>query len=65
MTLIITGAVIALCLTIRWHYDETREQLRKIDALFSTRGGIEDVPSPPPLDPQKPTAVFSSGRTAA
>jgi amino acid transporter len=62
VTLIITGAVIALCLTIRWHYDETREELRKIDALFSTRGGIEDVPSPPPLDPQKPTAVFFVGK---
>ncbi|MGZ5137487.1 MAG: APC family permease [Burkholderiales bacterium] len=62
VTLIITGAVIALCLTIRWHYDETREELRKIDALFSTRGGIEDVPSPPSLDPQKPTAVFFVGK---
>jgi hypothetical protein len=62
VTLIITGGVIALCLTIRWHYDETREQLRKIDALFSTRGGIEDVASPPLLDPQKPTAVFFVGK---
>ena len=62
VTLIITGGVIALCLTIRWHYDETREQLRKIDSLFSTRGGIEDTPNPPALDAQKPTAVFFVGK---
>jgi amino acid transporter len=62
VTLIITGAVIALCLTIRWHYDETREQLRKIDSLFSPRGGIDDTPNPPPIDPQKATAVFFVGK---
>jgi amino acid transporter len=62
VTLIITGGVIALCLTIRWHYEDTREQLRKIDSLFATRGGIEDSPRPPSLDPQKPTAVFFVGK---
>jgi amino acid transporter len=62
VTLIITGAVIALCLTIRWHYEDTREQLRKIDSLFATRGGIEDSPRPPSLDAQKPTAVFFVGK---
>jgi amino acid transporter len=62
VTLIITGAVIALCLTIRWHYEDTRAQLRKIDSLFATRGGIEDSRNPPLLDPQKPTAVFFVGK---
>jgi amino acid transporter len=62
VTLIITGGVIALCLTIRWHYEDTRAQLRKIDSLFATRGGIEDSPNPPLLDPQKATAVFFVGK---
>ncbi|MFN7087778.1 MAG: APC family permease [Burkholderiales bacterium] len=62
VTLIITGLVIALCLVIRWHYDETREQLRKIDALFASKGPLEEIPQPPPLDPQKPTAVFFVGK---
>jgi amino acid transporter len=62
VTLIITGAVIALCLTIRWHYEDTRAQLRKIDSLFATRGGIEDSRNPPLLDAQKPTAVFFVGK---
>ena len=61
-TLVITGIVIALALLIRWHYDETREQLRKIDALFSSRGPLEEVSNPPQLDPQKPTAVFFVGK---
>jgi amino acid transporter len=62
VTLIITGAVIAACAAIRWHYDETREQLRKIDALFSSRGPLEEVASAPALDTQKPTAVFFVGK---
>ena len=62
VTLIITACVIGLCLVIRWHYDETREQLRKIDALFSSRGPLEEVKNPPQPDPQKPTAVFFVGK---
>lgn len=62
VTLLITGVVIGLCLAIRWHYDETREQLRKIDALFSSKGPLEEIANPPPLDPQKPTAVFFVGK---
>lgn len=62
VTLLITGLVIALCLTIRWHYNETREQLRKIDNLFTSHGPLEQVPHPPPLDPQKPTALFFVGK---
>lgn len=62
VTLLITGGVIALCAVIRWHYDETREQLRKIDGLFSGGGPLQEVADPPPLDPQKPTAVFFVGK---
>jgi amino acid transporter len=62
VTLIITGAVIAVCAAVRWHYDETRELLRKIDALFSSRGPLEEVANPPAVDPDKPTAVFFVGK---
>ncbi len=62
VTLLITGAVIALCAVIRWHYDETREQLRKIDNLFSSGGPLREVANPPQPDPQKPTAVFFVGK---
>lgn len=62
VTLLITGAVVALCATIRWHYDETREQLRKIDNLFSSGGPLQEVTAPPTPDPQQPTAVFFVGK---
>ena len=62
VTIVITGLVIALCLAIRWHYDETREQLRKIDKLFSSPAVVPDVASPPALDPLAPTAVLFVGK---
>jgi hypothetical protein len=62
VTIVITGLVIAVCLTIRWHYDETREQLRQIDRLFSGQAVLQDTADPPALDPQKPTAVFFVGK---
>lgn len=62
VTLLITGGVIALCAVIRWHYDETREQLRKIDGLFSSGGPLREIANPPRPDPQQPTAVFFVGK---
>jgi len=62
VTLLITGGVIALCAAIRWHYNETREQLRKIDRLFSSGGPLKAVDHPPQPDAQKPTAVFFVGK---
>jgi amino acid transporter len=62
VTILITGLVIAVCLTIRWHYDETRAQLRQIDRLFSGQPSLQDATDPPALDPQKPTAVFFVGK---
>ncbi len=62
VTILITGLVIAVCLTIRWHYDETREQLRQIDRLFSGQPALQDTAEPPALDPRKPTAVFFVGK---
>jgi amino acid transporter len=62
VTILITGLVIAVCLATRWHYDETREQLRQIDRLFSGQPVLQDAANPPALDPQKPTAVFFVGK---
>lgn len=62
VTIVITGLVIALCLAIRWHYSETREQLRQIDKLFSGQPVQQDAANPPPLDRQQPTAVFFVGK---
>lgn len=62
VTIVITGLVIAVCLAVRWHYDETREQLRQIDKLFSGQPMQQDAADPPALDPQKPTAVFFVGK---
>ena len=62
VTILITGLVIAVCLAIRWHYSETREQLRQIDKLFSGQPMQEDSANPPALDPHKPTAVFFVGK---
>jgi hypothetical protein len=62
VTILITGVVIAVCLAIRWHYSETREQLRQIDKLFSAQPIQQDNANPPALDPHKPTAVFFVGK---
>jgi len=62
ITIMITGLVIALCLAIRWHYDETREQLRKIDKLFTSPAVVPDVANPPALDPTAPTAILFVGK---
>jgi len=62
LTVVITSVVIGLCLAIRRHYNETREQLHKVDALFSSKGPLEEIANPPQLDPQKPTAVFFVGK---
>ncbi|MDQ3196255.1 MAG: APC family permease [Pseudomonadota bacterium] len=62
VTILITGSVVGVCVLIRKHYDETRVQLRQIDQLFAPAGILDDVPEPPPLDPQKPTAIFLVGK---
>jgi len=62
VTIVITGFVIALCLAIRRHYNEMREQLRKIDELFAVPAVVPDVAHPPALDPGAPTAVLFVGK---
>ena len=62
VTILITGLVIGVCLAVRWHYEETRDQLQRIDRLFSGQPVVADAVDPPALDPQKPTAVFFAGK---
>jgi amino acid transporter len=61
VAVIITGAVVAVCMLIKRHYTATRAQLKKIDELFAA------VPSEPceapPLDPDAPTAIFMVSRS--
>jgi K+ transporter len=61
IAVVITGAVVALCMLIKRHYVATRAQLKKIDELFAA------VPSEPcdapPLDPDAPTAIFMVSRS--
>jgi len=59
-TLFIIGGIVAICIYIRHHYDVTKEQLRKIDAIFAAQPlGPQDCE--PPLEADAPTAVFIVG----
>jgi amino acid transporter len=60
LAILIIGAIVAACLTVRNHYDWTKAQLKKIDADFS---GIPfgSVVNPPKTDPAQATAVFLVG----
>jgi hypothetical protein len=59
-TLFIIGAIVAICTYIRHHYDATKEQLMKIDAIFAAQP-LGPVDAAPELQPDAPTAVFLVG----
>ena len=60
VTLFIIGGLVAVCIYIRHHYDETKVQLKKIDSIFAAQPlGPQDCE--PPLSPDAPTAVFLVG----
>jgi len=58
--ILIIGAIVALCVVVRRHYEFIRMQLRKIDALFEDLH-FGSVAEPAKLDPDAPTAVFMVG----
>lgn len=60
VTLVITGAVAALCIVVRRHYDEVRRLMQRIDQYAPRVTWIEDLPSPP-LDPNGCTAIILVG----
>ena len=60
ITVLITSAVIALCIFIRGHYRNTKQRIKAVDAVFAnTPNGTET--RYPDLDPEAATAVFIVG----
>ena len=60
ITVVITSAVIAMCIAIQRHYADTKERIRAVDAVFAnTPNGHET--EYPDLDAESPTAVFIVG----
>jgi K+ transporter len=60
VTIVITCVVIAVCLGIRSHYDETKRKLAQVDQLFGSQV-FSPVVEHAPIDPAAPTAVFLVG----
>ncbi|CDH45156.1 APC family permease [Candidatus Contendibacter odensensis] len=62
LTLLITGLIIGLCVLIKRHYEQVRQQLRTIDALYAPRPTWgEDLPEPL-LNFEQPTVIFLVGK---
>ncbi len=57
VTVLITSLVVALCLVIRRHYDDTKAKLREAEKLFGQTEKIEPG-MPRKLDTSLPTAIF-------
>jgi K+ transporter len=58
VTVVITSAVIGLCLYIQRHYREAAQSLRRLDDIL-VAVPLPDTPPPiPPCEPTAPTAVF-------
>ncbi|TMA29562.1 MAG: APC family permease [Deltaproteobacteria bacterium] len=56
LTAVATGALIALCMAIKRHYEGVFERLRRLDAILDA---LPRGPAPPlPIDKKKPTAVL-------
>lgn len=62
LTVVVTSAVIGLCLLIKRHYVETRKNLAQADAVYA--GDPKLMPSDAPLsiDASQPTAIVLVGR---
>ncbi|MGF6725222.1 hypothetical protein P3T43_004593 [Paraburkholderia sp. GAS41] len=63
LTVLVTGAVVALCFAIRRHYLETRALIAKEDSLFSgTPPALDDASRSAKCDPALPTAILLVGK---
>ncbi len=60
VTLVVTGAVVALCLAIRSHYRTVQENLRRLNEIMSALPSQQPA-EPKALDPKAPTAVLLVG----
>lgn len=59
ITLLFTGATIALCFLIRRHYQRTRRALSRLDKELTSLPLSSRHEPPPPVDPKEPTAVIT------
>jgi amino acid transporter len=59
-TILIVGALIWICYSVKRHYRETRSLLERADRVFARRIGESTNPLPP-LDSKAPTAIFLVG----
>ncbi len=60
VTLVVTGAVVALCFLIRRHYAVVSAKLEELYRSLATIPRVQDRPCPP-MDPGQPTAVILVG----
>jgi amino acid transporter len=60
VTLLVTGTLIFIAISIRKHYANTHKQIQRLDELAKkvTQSQITDVTVPCPFDPQSKTAVL-------
>jgi hypothetical protein len=62
VTALMTGATIALCLSVRRHYNGVHAAFRQLDdTLINVAFPPEVVPECPPCDPKAPTAALMVG----
>jgi amino acid transporter len=61
VTVVITGAVVSLCLLIKRYYTRIAGKLSNVDTLLRVSLHNANTVTPPPLDPNQPTAVFLIG----
>jgi hypothetical protein len=63
MTIVVTSALIGLCILIRNHYRNVQKNLRRLDEILPT---VESSPGkkPPEVNPKLPTAVLMVGSYA-
>jgi hypothetical protein len=62
LTVVVTSAVIGVCLLKKGHYVDTRKHLAEADAVFAGDPDSIAEATPPSLDPKQPTAVVLVGR---
>jgi amino acid transporter len=60
VTVMVTGALVGVCLMVRRHYDRVRASFRRLDDTMSGLPAAYEG-EPKPLDPRAPTAVLLVG----
>jgi amino acid transporter len=58
LTLLLTLGLVALCFSIRRHYQEVQDKVEKIDEILATLSFGDEPVTPQPLEPNEPTAVI-------